>query len=94
MIESISLVSFFQACQWGVAFLFVPLVCWYEWSRSSVFCRWCALLSGYVVQLGLIVLLIDSGFEMPTVILFGSISAYAWIKLMTGWLPTVRKATA
>jgi hypothetical protein len=29
----------------------------------------------------------DAGFEMSAVILIGSVSAYAWIKLMTGWLP-------
>jgi hypothetical protein len=87
MNETFALVSFFQACQWVVAFLFVPLLCWYEWSRSTVFCRWCALLSGYLVQFGLIFMLDDAGFEMSAVILIGSVSAYAWIKLMTGWLP-------
>lgn len=87
MNESFALVSFFQACQWVVAFLFVPLLCWYEWSRSTVFCRWCALLSGYLVQFGLIFMLDDAGFEMSAVILIGSVSAYAWIKLMTSWLP-------
>lgn len=93
MNESLSLLSFFSTAQWVVAFLFVPLVCWHEWSRSTLVCRWCALLTGYTVQMGLIVLLVDSGFEMRTVILFGSLAAYAWIKLMTGWLPTERKVS-
>ena len=91
MSESISLVSFFSTAQWVVAFLFVPLVCWYEWSRSTLVCRWCALVTGYTVQMVLILALIDSGFSLQTVIMLASIAAYAWIKLMTGWLPTERK---
>lgn len=94
MIELDSLHSFLLTTQWIVAFLFVPLVCWHEWSRSALYCRWCALLSGYTVQITLLVVLIDSGFPLHTVILIGSIAAYAWIKLMTGWLPTERKAAA
>lgn len=91
MNEAVSLLSFLEATQWVVAFLFVPLVCWHEWSRSTLACRWCALLTGYTVQMGLIVALIDSGFSLQTVILMGSVAAYAWIKLMTSWLPTERK---
>ena len=94
MSESFSLVSFFSTAQWVVAFLFVPLVCWYEWSRSTLVCRWCALVTGYIVQMGLVVALIDSGFSLQAVIMLASVAAYAWIKLMTGWLPTERKASA
>lgn len=94
MIESSSLLSFFSTLQWVVAFLFVPLVCWHEWSRSTLVCRWCALVTGYVVQLGFIAALVDSGFATHTVVLMGSLAAYAWIKLMTGWLPTERRSRA
>ncbi|MFG1497398.1 hypothetical protein ABMA57_12265 [Saccharospirillum sp. HFRX-1] len=82
--------SFFQSlllhAQWFAALLFVPLVCFLETARSTVVCRWSALLSGYLVQYGLIACLIGSGFSQQAIILIGSIAAYAWIRLLTGWL--------
>ncbi|MDB2449040.1 hypothetical protein N9W78_01990 [bacterium] len=81
------------SAQWIAALLFVPLVCFFEGARSTVVCRWSALLSGYVVQYGLIACLIGSGFSRPTIILFGAIAAYAWIRLLTGWL-SKRKTAA
>jgi hypothetical protein len=82
--------SLFQSlllhAQWFAALLFVPLVCFLEASRSTVICRWSVLLSGYLVQYGLIACLIGSGFSQQAIILIGAIAAYAWIRLFAGWL--------
>ncbi|PTY36346.1 hypothetical protein BGP77_03305 [Saccharospirillum sp. MSK14-1] len=82
--------SLFQSlllhAQWFAALLFVPLVCFLEAARSSVICRWSVLLSGYLVQYGLIACLIGSGFSQQAIILIGSVAAYAWIRLFAGWL--------
>lgn len=85
MTESSVLQSLLLNAQWFAALLFVPLVCFYEASRSTLVCRWSALLSGYLVQYGLIACLIGSGFSQQAIILIGSVAAYAWIRLLTGW---------
>lgn len=86
MTEPSTFQSLLLSAQWFAALLFVPLVCFFEAARSTLVCRWSALLSGYLVQYGLIACLIGSGFSQQAIILIGSVAAYAWIRLLTGWL--------
>ncbi|WP_157954337.1 hypothetical protein [Saccharospirillum mangrovi] len=93
MIDTTQFHSLLLNLQWFAALLFVPLACFFETARSTTVCRWSAMLSGYFVQYGLIFCLIGSGFSQQVIILFGAVAAYAWIRLLTGWLKR-RQVTA
>lgn len=81
-----------EALQWFAAIAFVPLVCWQYCLRQSVFCRWCALTSGYTIQVGFFLLLDDVGFKTEFLLLISSIAAYFWITTTVAMWPGRRKS--
>lgn len=92
MFEFSSLSVDLAALQWFAAILFVPLVCWQYCLRESVFCRWCAMLSGYIVQVGFFLLLDDVGFRTEFLLLISSVAAYFWISTIVAFWPARRKS--
>lgn len=93
MNDASTLPAFLVTAQWVAAFLFVPLVCFFEGARKTVTCRWSALLSGLAVQYLLVASLSGSGFSLQAVLLIASIAAYAWVRLLIGWM-SGRRTTA
>jgi len=79
MYEMTTLSVYLEPIQWIAAIAFIPLVCWQYCMNSSTFCRWCALISGYAVQVGFFLLLDDVGFRTNLLILISSVAGYFWI---------------
>jgi len=93
MIEFSELHSYLEPLQIYAALMFIPLVCWYFAYGLSLLGRWCALFSGYCVQIGLFLLLDDVGLQTSLLILIASVAAYFWIATTLVLLPGMaRKA--
>lgn len=90
MIEAASIIPHLSSLQWVAAVLFVPLVTWQYCLRQTFFCRWCALLSGYGVQVGFFLMMDDVGFSTEFLLLVASVAAYFWISTTVAMWPARR----
>lgn len=93
MFEISHLLNHLGAIQWVTAVVFVPIVCWQFCATQTLLCRWCALASGYAVQIGFFLLLDDVGIESNLLILIASIAAYFWITTTVALWPATRTRT-
>lgn len=93
MIDLSPLIPHLSALQWAAAVLFVPLVTWQFCLRQTIVCRWCALLSGYGVQVGFFLMMDDVGFSTEFLLLVASIAAYFWITTTVAIWPPGQAAT-
>jgi hypothetical protein len=87
MIEVSVLQAYLDPVQIYAALMFIPLVCWYFAHGLSLLGRWCALCSGYSVQIGFFLLLDDVGLQTNLLILLASVAAYFWIATTLVLLP-------
>ncbi len=85
MIDVIYYFSQLELAQLIAALIFVPLACWFHGIHSTIACRWCALFFGYVIQIGLFLVLDDVGFDSNLLILLASIVAYFGITTTTSF---------
>jgi len=93
MIELAVIHDYLEPLQIYAAIMFIPAVCWYFAQGLSLLGRWCALVSGYCVQIGFFLLLDDVGLQTSLLILLASVAAYFWIATTLVWLPGMaRKA--
>jgi len=91
MLDFIYSPNFLEQMQWFSAAIFVPLVCWYHCFRSTILCRWIALLSGYSVQIGFFLLLDDVGFSQSVLVLLSSLAGYFWITTTSSSWPRAKR---
>lgn len=93
MIEPAVLLIYLEPLQIYSAAVFIPLVCWYFFHGLSLWGRWCALCSGYGVQVGLFFLLDDVGLPTNLLILLASAVAYFWIATALVHIPGMARKT-
>jgi len=93
MIEPDVLLTYLEPLQICAAVVFMPLVCWYFAHGLSLLGCWCALVSGYGVQIGFIVLLDDVGLQTSVLVLIASVAAYFWIATTLVLLPGMARKT-
>jgi hypothetical protein len=93
MIEPAVVIAYLEPLQIYIAAVFIPLVCWYFAYGLSLLGRWCALCSGYAVQIGLFFLLDDVGLPTSLLILIASAAAYFWIATALLQIPGMARKT-
>jgi hypothetical protein len=87
MMELAVIIPYLEPLQICAAVVFIPLVCWYFAHGLSLLGLWCAVFSGYFMQIGLFILLDDVGLPSNLLILIASVAAYFWIATTLVLLP-------